>query len=189
MRRALAAVLTLGLMGLLLWSGLRRPTAPPGAGTRSVAEADDLAAGAEKRLQALLASAGDGDVTAYLDAFSGPLRLRLQREVGEQGRDAFAAELRRAARARKSHAVFAPEPDGPDTVRIAVETVYPDRNERQTYRLDRMAGGWFVTDVDSVRGHTPAARFGTPASFQEPEGVPVPADSSSARDPASGAPP
>ena len=188
MSRVLAGILTVALMGLLLWSGLRRPAAPPDDGTR-VAEADDPAAGAEQRLQALLAGARDGDVSAYLDAFAGPLRQRLQREVDEQGRDAFAAELRRAARARKSHAVFAPEPEGPDTVRIAVESVYPDRNERQTYRLDKTPDGWFVTDVDSVRGHTPMAKFGTPASFQEPEGVPVPTDPSSASDPAPGASP
>jgi hypothetical protein len=189
MRRVLAAVLTLGLMGLLLWSGLRRPEAPPPEVGSRVAEADDPVAGAEQRLQALLVSARDGDVSGYLEAFSGPLRQRLQREVDEQGRDAFADGLRRAARARKSHAVFAPEPEGPDTVRIAVETVYPDRNERQTYRLDKGPTGWLVTEVDSVRGHTPMARFGTPASFQEPEGVPVPADPSPARDPASGVSP
>ena len=184
MRRILAGILTVALMGLLLWSGSRRPAVTP-EGT----EADDPAAGAEGRVRALLGSARDGDVAAYLDAFSGPLRWRLEREVAERGRDAFAAELRRAARARKSHAVFAPEPEGPDTVRIAVETVYPDHNERQTYRLDKTPDGWFVTEVDSVRGHTPRAKFGTPASFQEPEGVPVPADPSSAHNPSSGASP
>jgi hypothetical protein len=170
MRRILAGILTVALMGLLLWSGSRRPAATP-----EVAEADDPAAGAEGRLRALLESARDGDVAAYLDAFSGPLRQRLEREVAERGRDAFAAELRRAARARKSHAVFAPESDGPETVRIAVEAVYADHNERRTYRLDRTPDGWSVTDVDAARGHTPLAKFGTPASFQEPEGVPVPA--------------
>ena len=144
MKRVLAGVLTVALMGLLLWSGLRRPAATP-----EVAQADDPAARPRRRLRALLDSAREGDVSAYLEAFAGRSAQRLEREVDERGRDAFAADLRRAARARKSHAVFAPEPDGPDTARITVEAVYPDRNERQTYRLDRTPGGWLVTDVET----------------------------------------
>jgi hypothetical protein len=55
-----------------------------------------------------------------------------------------------------------------------VESVYPDRNERQTYRLERAGGGWLVAEVETVRAHRPAVKFGAPASFREPEGVPVP---------------
>ena len=112
-------------------------------------------------------------MAGYLDCFGGPLRERLEREVNERGRDVFAADLRRAARSRKSHAIFAVEPEGDDAARITVETVYPDRNERQTYHLAQEAGGWLVTDVETVRSQVPKARFGTPASYQEPEGVPV----------------
>ena len=79
---------------------------------------------------------------AYLAAFGPALRERLGREAEEKGREAFAGSLRAAARARKSHAVFAPEADGPDAARVVVESVYPDRNERQTYRLERSEGGW-----------------------------------------------
>ncbi len=113
---------------------------------------------------------------AYLAAFAPALRARLEREADEKGRAAFAESLRAAARARKSHAVFAPEADGPDAARVVVEAVYPDRNERQTYRLERSDGGWLVADVETVRAHRPQARFGTPASYREPEGVPVPVE-------------
>ena len=112
-------------------------------------------------------------MSAYLDCFRGPLRDRLRREVDERGRDAFAADLRRAARSRKSHAVFAVEPEGEDAARVTVETVYPDRNERQTYHLTREGGGWLVVDVETVRSQVPKAKYGTQASYQEPEGVPV----------------
>jgi hypothetical protein len=169
MRRIVAGVLTVALMGGLLWSGLRRPSARPGAGPGRADAPDPV----EARLNRLLDDALRGDVSSYLDDFSGPLRARLEREADERGRSTFAADLRRTARARKSHAIFAVEPEGEGAARITVEAVYPDRNERQTYHLTRESGGWLVDDVETVRSQVPRARFGTVASYQEPEGVPV----------------
>jgi hypothetical protein len=71
--------------------------------------------------------------------------------------------------------VFAAEPDGPDAARVTVEAVYPDRNERQTYRIERTDAGWLVAGVETVRGHQPKSKYGSPAVFVAPEGVPVPA--------------
>ena len=65
---------------------------------------------------------------------------------------------------------------------MVVEAVYPDRNERQTYRLERADGNWLVADVETVRAHQPRARFGAPATFREPEGVPVPVEIPSEED-------
>jgi hypothetical protein len=175
MRRLAAALVTIALMGLLLWTGVRRPgRSPEPEATRPEARGN-LAEGAESRIDALLESAWNGDVAAYLTSFGGPIRQRLERSIEERGRAAFADDLRRAARSRKSHAVFAVEPEGADTARVAVETVYPDRNERQTFRLDRGADGWLVTEVDTIRSQVPKARYGAPATYQEPEGAPVPA--------------
>jgi len=178
MRRACAGLLTVVAMGLLLWSGVRQPPAATPAlspsPSRSGPVAEDVLAGpAEARVRALLDGAARGDVDGYLAAFGGPLRVRIEREVAGRGRDAFADDLRRAAAARKSHAVFAPEPDGPAAARVVVETVYPDRNERQTYLVEDGEGGWLVTDVETARGRQPQAKFGSPANFQAPEGVPV----------------
>jgi hypothetical protein len=173
MRRLAAAIVTMALMGLLLWTGLRPPARSLESGAMAPEARINPAEGAEARIDALLESAWSGDVSAYLASFGGPIRQRLEREIDERGRAAFADALRRAARARKSHAVFAVEPEGPDSARIAVETVYPDRNERQTFRLERGAGGWLVTEVETIRGQVPKARYGTPATYQEPEGVPV----------------
>ncbi len=176
MKRILAGALTVLLMGLLLWAGAGRPTASPSepGAPPPTTEAPNPASGAEARLQTLLENSAQGDVSGYLACFGGPLRDRLERELTERGRDTFAADLRQAARARKSHATFAPEPDGPDSARITVETVYPDRNERQTFRLEQGPTGWLVTGVETVRSHQPKAKYGSQASYQEPEGPPVP---------------
>ncbi len=169
-RRILAGIATVALLGLMLAVGGRRPTS--GLVSLRNAESDSLQT-PEARLGALLDDARAGDVDAYLDAYAEPLRSRIAREADEAGRIAFGNELRRSAAARQGHALFAPEPDGPDAVRIAVEMVYPDRNERQVYRLERGPDGWRVAAVEAARGRSPAARFGTPATYGEPEGVPV----------------
>jgi hypothetical protein len=166
MKRVLAGSLTAVVMGLLLWAGSRRPG--PVAETSGAKPS-----GPETRIQRLLEDSARGDVASYLACFGGRLRARLERELAERGRDAFASDLKRAAEARRSHATFAPEPDGTDAARVTVETVYPDRNERQTYRLVQGADGWLVTEVETVRSHEPKAKYGAPATYQEPEGPPV----------------
>ena len=172
MRRLIAGTLTVVLMVVLLWSGTRRPPEPVVGPTVSKAGVWS-ARPSEERIRALLSSAEEGDVSSYLDSFAGSLRERLEREVNERGRTAFADDLRRASRTRKSHAVFAPEPESLDAVRITVETVYPDRNERQTYRVERGESGWLVAGVETVKSHQPQSKFGAPAVFVAPEGVPV----------------
>ena len=169
MKRSMSGLLTVALMSVLAWAGLRpRPTTPTNETT-----SDAFPSPAEARVHALLQSAWEGDIPAYLAAFARPMRERLEREIVDRGSGPFADDLRRAARSRKSHAVFAAEPEGPDTATVPVETVYPDRTERQSYRLKQTLEGWVVTDLTTIRGHEPAARFGSTASFNEPEGIPV----------------
>src|SRR4051812_28823032 len=110
MKRIVAGALTVVLMGTLLWAGSRRPT-PPGAQpgnedpVRVTGSNAWVTHPAEERVRGLLGSAVEGDVTGYLGAFTGTLRGRLDREVTERGREAFADDLRGAAKSRKSHAV------------------------------------------------------------------------------------
>jgi hypothetical protein len=169
MKRLSAGILTVLVMGGLAWMAVNRPPAALEATTSAGAVSNP----AEARIHGLLQDAWNGDVSAYLAAFGGETRRRLERKVEERGREAFASDLRRSARARKSHAVFAAEAEGDDAARITVETVYPDRNERQTYRLERSAREWLVTEVETIRSHQPKAKYGSPASYGEPEGVPV----------------
>jgi hypothetical protein len=180
MKRLLAGAITAAVIGLLLWSGPRGgapgPTGPGALapGPAPASEPPSPFAAAEARLRDLLDRGRRGDVQGYLAAFTGPLRDRLEREARERGRDGFADDLRRAADARKSHAVFAAEPDGPDSCRIVVEAVYPDRNERQTYRLEHTPSGWLVAAVDSVHSRSPEETYGSPAGFAGSDGRPVP---------------
>jgi hypothetical protein len=165
-RKLIAGVLTVALMGLILAVGALRPSARPGKSRSSDGTA-------EVRLRQFIEDARAGDVDGYLDAYAEPLRSRIAREADEAGRSAFAEALKRASGSRKGYALYAAEPDGPDAVQIAIESVYPDRNERQVYRLERGPDGWRIAAVEAVRGREPSARFGSPASYQEPEGVPV----------------
>ncbi len=174
MKRLWAGVITIALMGLLLWTGAGRvPSTAPDEST-PVATPSAAANPAESTVHGLLESASAGDVSSYLDAFAGELKDRLSRQVAERGRAAFADDLRKAASARKSHAVFAAEADGLDAAIVTVEAVFPDRNERQTYRVESTVSGWLVTRVETIKSHQPPSKFGTPAAYLAPEGPPVP---------------
>lgn len=175
MRAIVAGILTAAILAAMLVLGSRGPveTAPPD-GPRSVDAPGGVGASpAEEAVRGLLKSGEEGDVAGYLAAFAGPLNARLSREVDQRGREAFADDLRRAAMARKSHAVFAAEPDGDLAARVTVESVYPDRNERQTYRVERTDDGWRVVEVATVMGYRPSAKFGAPASGSLPEVAPA----------------
>lgn len=169
MKRILPGLLTIVVMGVVSWAGLRPHPRREGLQSTEI----ELSDPAEARVHSLLQSARDGDVAAYVDAFDQPIRARIEREIDEQGATAFAAALRQAAQSRKSRAVFAPVREGDDVASVVVETVYVDHNERQTYRLGRKPEGWLITGVTTVRGQQPPSRFGATATFQEPEGVPV----------------
>ena len=108
----------------------------------------------------------------YLTAFTGSLRDRLEREARERGRDGFADDMKRCCRCPQGPRHLRRGADGPDSCRIVVESVYPDRNERQTYRLERAASEWLVTTVDSVRSRSPAEKYGSPSGFVGTEGLP-----------------
>lgn len=174
MKSLVAGLLTAVILGLLFWSGLRdRSGTNAPAAASSDAAVNPAVDPVEDRIRNLLDRSREADVSGYLEAFTGPLRDRLEREINERGREAFAEDLRTAAASRKSHAMFAPEFEGPDSARIVVEAVYLDRNERQTYRLERKAAGWFVADVETVKSRQPKEKYGTPAVYNAPEGVPV----------------
>jgi hypothetical protein len=184
MKRLVAGLVTTFVMALVTWTALSQSrsskyTAKPteSASSSRDFELQNLAQfkGATACIEGLIASARAGDAVSYLTTFGGALRDRLTHEADEIGRDAFALRLRRASRARKSHAVFAPEPAGdrPDAVRITVESTFTDRIERQTFCLEYAASGWKVTEIDTVREHVPRTPLGSLATYDEPEGPPV----------------
>jgi hypothetical protein len=183
MKRALAGALTVIIMSLMIGAALWRDPAAYLAHAPGAVQARDGAApvsnqsldGPSRRVEGLLDCARRGDVAAYLGAFAGPLGARLAHEAQERGWAAFADQLRRAGAARKSHAIFAArlEDAGRDGATVIVESVYADRIERQTFRLTRDSGEWFVTDVDAIRDVRSGKPLGAVATYEEPEGVPV----------------
>ncbi len=168
MKRILTGLMTVTVMGFVAWAGLRRSSEPAGVESRRVGATGTP----EGRIQALLQSSRDGDDAAYLASFNEPMRDTDRAQIEEQGRDAFVAALRQAARSRKSHAVFAATTEG-DAASVVVEMVYARHNETQTYQLSRSSDAWLVTNVTSARGQLPPSPLGTTASFQDPEGIPV----------------
>ena len=183
MKRILAGLLTTIVMGLMTWTALRpSPLSTHVASLRNADSTFQNAAqleGSTAAIEGLLADARAGDVAAYLNAFGSPLRERLERESDEIGRAVFAFRLRRTGLARKSHAIFAPEPDGdaPDATRITVESTFADRIERQTFRLEQAHGSWLVTAIETAREHVPTKPLGSLATYEAPEGAPVAAES------------
>ncbi len=187
MKRALAAFMTVAIGAGVLWTGWRRndqaaqkapETALAGSqgGPFPRSNASERLAGAAERIEGLVDCARRGDVQGYLNSFSGPVRARLDQQVAERGWEAFAAELRRSGQVRKSYAVFAAEPAGaaPESARVTVETTFTDRIERQTYYLEVCGAGWLVTEIERVRDRVPKNPLGSWATYQEPEGQPVP---------------
>ncbi len=180
MKRVASAVVAVAIMAAVLWLARQRnrfAVAPAPAASPGGTSGPNLA-GASERVEDLLAAAARGDVDAYLAAFSGPARARLQQQADERGRSALADELRRTARARKSHATFEPEPDESGAAgsgaRVTVEAAFADHVERQTFRLVREGPGWSIADVETARDHVPPNIPGATATYQEPEGPPVP---------------
>jgi hypothetical protein len=171
MKRLVAGAITAAMMGLFLWSAVRGGAAgrveSPAIATPPAPspESSSPFAVPESQLRNLLEAARRGDVDGYIAAFTGSLHDRIEREVRDRGLGGFADDLSRAASARKSHALFAAEPDGPNTCRIVVESVYRDHNERQTYHLERTSLGWLVAAVDVVRSHSPEEEYGSRAGL------------------------
>jgi hypothetical protein len=82
-KRAAAALVTLGLISTALWFGRGSPPAAEGSS----------AAAPDECIERMFAAAERGDVEAYLDCFTGRERERLQRELTAQPRAEYARSL------------------------------------------------------------------------------------------------
>ena len=88
----------------------------------------------------------------------------------ERGNAAFGDDLKRAALDGRGHAGSGSEPDA---ARVVIESVYSDRNRRQTCRLDETGAGRLLVEVHTTSGRQPKAKFRLSAAFLAPEGLPV----------------
>ncbi len=109
-------------------------------------------------------AAKDGDVPTYLDCFTGSERERLERELADQPREAFARSLVEAVESLKGRAVFEGKTDGDSGSNrvFTVDRVYLNRTERQTYHLVRESSAWRIHTVETAAAFQPDKPYGTP---------------------------
>lgn len=89
-----------------------------------------------------------GDVQALKECFGGDLGRRLDVLLARDSEPWLGEWLRRRGSAVKGLAILGQEELGPGQVRVLTETVYNDRNTRQSFLLGRENGSWKVTDSD-----------------------------------------
>jgi hypothetical protein len=157
LKRTLAAIITILVLGLALWFGRGRPAASPSPATSG-------AATPEACIERMFDAAKQGDVAAYLNCFTGPERQRLQRDLAGQPQEAFRQSLVDAVATLKGRAVFASSPVGDPSqpVIYTVDRVYDNRTERQTYELVCEAGTWRIRDMQAANAFQPDKAYGTP---------------------------
>ena len=102
----------------------------------------------EDVLIAMVQAMERGDVEALKECFGGDLRRRLEDLLARDSAPWLSEWRRRRGSAVKGLAILGREELGPDQVRVLTETVYNDRNTRQSFRLQRVDGSWRVTDSD-----------------------------------------
>jgi hypothetical protein len=108
-------------------------------------------------------AARKGDLDAYLDQFTDPLKsqmLRLRTEKGDAYLRDYLARLCGPIKGISAD-LTRQESVGPDTIRLPVEFIYADHNEVQTFQLRREGGRWRVLQIATVRSAPTLIPYGT----------------------------
>lgn len=164
MKRFVAGLITLLVLGAIVWHGRGTPTPPPTA--PSNAEADTP----EACLERMFAAARRGDVAAYLACFTGSELDRLQRERAGRPTEAFARSLQDAVADLKGRAVFRNDTaeTNTDSASYTIDRVYESRTERQRYQLTRQSGTWYIQSVATASPFQPEKAYGSPVYEELP---------------------
>ena len=102
----------------------------------------------EDVLIAMVQAMERGDVQALKESFGGDLRRRLEDLSAQDSVLRLGEWIRRRGSAVKGLAILEKQALGPNRVRVLTETVYNDRNTRQSFLLERESGSWRVTQSD-----------------------------------------
>jgi hypothetical protein len=131
--------------------------------TRSqVAALDGSEAKPQDVIYRMLDGAAQGDVPGYLGCYSGVLLRRLQQSRDEMTPDGFARYLVQTNQQIKGVAISEPETRSETEIDVRVEFVYQDRNEAQTFSLERSSGEWKIARVSSAERVETLVPYGTP---------------------------
>lgn len=154
-----AAVLAVGLLGILL--AFARPNAAP---TAVPTDADD---DPESCCYRLLSAEQSGDVSAYLDCFTGALQQQLQAQLSAKSPAAQSAGLRDRAVDLTGQATTDLQFPEQGRAELTLERIFTQHRQRQRVELLRTKDGWKIVSIedrDRVESRIP---YGTPVS-QEP---------------------
>ena len=106
-------------------------------------------------------AARSGDVTRYLNGYTGPIRDALQRSLDESGKPAFVRYLKSLDNGVKGLAMFV-ESAGAREATARVEYVYEDRNDVQIVHLEKIGEAWRIARTGNGQQVQAAIRYGTP---------------------------
>lgn len=96
----------------------------------------------------MIVAARTGNIQQYLDCFSGSSLATLQDDRKQSKSEAaFRDYIRRDAQDIKGLSIINGRQQGPEKAVFDVEVVYSDRNEDQTFSLQKTKGAWKITAI------------------------------------------
>jgi hypothetical protein len=113
-------------------------------------------------IYAMLDASRAGDVKRYLSCYSGQIRSSLEQSVRESGEDRFRSYLKESNSAIKGIALSEPETLSDRESKVRVEFVYQDRNEAQTFYLQKDGREWRIARIDGLERMKTLIPYGTP---------------------------
>ena len=111
-------------------------------------------------IYAMFGASRTGDVKKYMASYTGEMAQSLQRARAES--QDFSKYLRDSNAALKGIAVMEPQPQPDREVKVRVEYVYQDRNEAQFFFLNKTAGVWKISRVETAERVKTIIPYGTP---------------------------
>jgi hypothetical protein len=154
-RKPLATILTLAVLGAALWWTTSRRTADTG----SAGEPQSV-------VWRMIDESKIGDVEGYLDCFVGEIRRQLQSTVDEMSSAEFSSYLQRSIDELKGVAVFDVEQEGSRAV-LTIEYLYQDESERQRLELRLEDQSWRIASAEASRRKKSLIPYGTPIELVE----------------------
>lgn len=116
-------------------------------------------------------AAAAGDISKYLDCFTGELRTKLEAARRETGDERFRKDIVESAAGITGIAISRPAateaPIADGKTALVVERVFRDRNEGQTHVLSFLRGRWRIESIGPATTVKMPIPYGTPVYAAE----------------------
>jgi len=106
-------------------------------------------------------AAREGNVQAYLDCFSGPLRQSLAKTAADMGEVRFSEYLKRLNDEMTGIAISDFEKVSEDSAVLRVEFVFRRKNEAQRHHFKLVDGKWKIDSLDNSESVKSLIPYGT----------------------------